>query len=79
MPARDDGIFCSSRRNMLPLLHVDHSDAKERARYHRKAVVVHAPDQATVDEKFVEFPGAWNGGWVPLPNFAPNPQSPIVS
>jgi len=51
-------------------------DAKERARYHRKAVVVHAPDQATVDEKFIEFPGAWNGGWGPIPNFAPNPQPP---
>ncbi|MGZ8380333.1 MAG: hypothetical protein ACXW4C_01990 [Nitrospira sp.] len=52
----------------LPLLRVDHSDAKERARYHRKVVVVQAPDQATVDEQF--------GGWGPIPNFAPGPPNP---
>ncbi|OQW37592.1 MAG: hypothetical protein A4E19_13005 [Nitrospira sp. SG-bin1] len=41
----------------LPLLRVDHSDAKERAYYHRKAVIVQAPNQATVDKKCVEFRG----------------------
>ncbi|MGZ8404757.1 MAG: hypothetical protein ACXW38_03725 [Nitrospira sp.] len=60
----------------LPLLRVDHSDAKERARYHRKVVVVQAPDQATVDEQFVECLEAWNGGWGPIPNFAPDPPIP---
>jgi len=51
-------------------------DAKEQTRYHRKAIVVQAPDQATVDEKFVEFLGAWNNGWGPIPNFAPEPPIP---
>lgn len=54
------------------------SDAKERTRSPRKAVVVQAPDQATVDEKYVEFRGAWDGGRGPIPNVALAPQSSIV-
>jgi hypothetical protein len=45
MRARDDGVFCSSGRMTLPLLRGDHRNAKERAGYHRKAVVVQPPDQ----------------------------------
>jgi hypothetical protein len=51
-------------------------DAKEQTRYHRKAIVVQAPDQATVDEKFVEFPGGMEWGLGSHPQLFPEPPIP---